>query len=76
MTFFIDLFHVEVFWVMTLCSFVVPLKRRYPTTTLHGVTTQMTLKYHGHERLKTRIKTTTLLPTLLLFFYVASYFER
>jgi len=52
------MFEVEEFWVVTQCSFVVgyqsfrctcclyfqhgPLKRWYPTTTVHGVTTQKT----------------------------------
>jgi hypothetical protein len=48
------MFQVEVFWVVTPFSVVVgswrwrqhgPLKRRYPTTTLHSVTTQKTLTY-------------------------------
>jgi hypothetical protein len=41
------MFQVEVFWILTLCSVVVGRwkqhgtpKRRNPTTTLHGVTTQ------------------------------------
>jgi len=47
---------IEVFWVVTLCSFVIgdsrDLKCWYPTTKLHGITPQNNSNLHHRENFK------------------------
>jgi len=64
---FQSIFQAEVFWVVTPCSVVLEiqsedgcsmdlLKSWYPTTTLHGVTTQKTSKTVKASKLATSIQ--------------------